>query len=150
MLALDTGQRQGDLLVLPWSAYDGAFIHLTQRKTGQPVEILVTDDLKSVLANTPRVSPIILTNGRGRPWKEHGFSSMWRRTAKAAAIAGLTFNDLRGTAVTRLAEAGCTVPEIAAITGHSFRSVHDIIERYLPRTRGLAVSAIAKLQKAKK
>src|SRR5262249_730333 len=33
-LALWTGQRQGDLLRLPWSAYDGARIRLRQSKTG--------------------------------------------------------------------------------------------------------------------
>jgi len=32
MLALWTGQRQGDLLRLPWSAYNGAAISLRQRK----------------------------------------------------------------------------------------------------------------------
>ena len=35
MLALWTGQRQGDLLRLPWSAYDGARIRLAQSKTGR-------------------------------------------------------------------------------------------------------------------
>src|SRR5262245_43414202 len=34
LLALWTGQRQGDLLRLPWSAYDGAHIRLRQSKTG--------------------------------------------------------------------------------------------------------------------
>ena len=34
LLAINTGQRQGDLLRLPWSAYDGATIKLRQRKTG--------------------------------------------------------------------------------------------------------------------
>ena len=36
MLALWTGQRQGDLLRLPWSAYDGTHIRLRQSKTGAP------------------------------------------------------------------------------------------------------------------
>ena len=31
---INTGQRQGDLLRLPWSAYDGTVIKLRQRKTG--------------------------------------------------------------------------------------------------------------------
>jgi integrase len=35
LLAINTGQRQGDLLRLPWSAYNGAEIKLRQRKTGQ-------------------------------------------------------------------------------------------------------------------
>jgi hypothetical protein len=47
-----------------------------------------------------------------------------------------------------LAEAGCTVPEIASITGHSLRSVETILEKYLARTRALAESAIAKLENA--
>ena len=34
LLALWTGQRQGDLLRLPWSAYDGTHIRLRQSKTG--------------------------------------------------------------------------------------------------------------------
>src|SRR5262249_45634540 len=34
LLAINTGQRQGDLLRLPWSAYDGGQINLRQRKTG--------------------------------------------------------------------------------------------------------------------
>lgn len=34
LLAINSGQRQGDLLRLPWSAYDGNHISLRQRKTG--------------------------------------------------------------------------------------------------------------------
>jgi integrase len=42
----------------------------------------------------------------------------------------LHFHDLRGTAVTRLALAGCTVPQIAAITGHSPRDVDKILKAH--------------------
>ena len=35
MLAIWTSQRQGDLLRLPWSAYDGTHIRLQQSKTGR-------------------------------------------------------------------------------------------------------------------
>ena len=52
------------------------------------------------------------------------------------------FHDLRGTAVTLLSEAGCTPQQIATITGHSLKTVHQILERYLARTRGLAEQAI--------
>lgn len=54
----------------------------------------------------------------------------------------LHFHDLRGTAVTLLSEAGCTPQQIATITGHSIKTVHVILERYLARTRGLAKPAI--------
>jgi len=54
----------------------------------------------------------------------------------------LHFHDLRGTAITMLSEASCTPQQIATITGHSLKTVHRILERYLARTRGLAEQAI--------
>jgi integrase len=49
MLALWTGQREGDLLRLPWSAYDGAHIRLRQSKTGKRVVIPVSKRLREHL-----------------------------------------------------------------------------------------------------
>ncbi|KRC12685.1 hypothetical protein ASE23_20190 [Rhizobium sp. Root73] len=63
----------------------------------------------------------------------------------------LTFNDLRGTAVTRLALSGCTLPEIATITGHSLRDVNAILDtHYLNRDSELGDNAIKKLEKRTK
>jgi hypothetical protein len=60
------------------------------------------------------------------------------------ALAGKRDQDLRDTAVTWLANAGCTLPEIASITGHSLQSIHSILKHYLAITPELADSAIAK------
>ena len=49
LLALWTGQRQGDLLRLPWSAYNGSTIRLKQSKTGARVEVPVGAPLKAAL-----------------------------------------------------------------------------------------------------
>ena len=46
-----------------------------------------------------------------------------------------------------LAEAGCTVPEIAAVTGHTLKHVTHILETYLARTKSLADAAIVKLDR---
>jgi hypothetical protein len=54
LLALWTGQRQGDLLRLPWSACDGKYIRLRQSKTGRFVQILVGAPLRAMLDATPR------------------------------------------------------------------------------------------------
>lgn len=63
----------------------------------------------------------------------------------------LTFHDLRGTAVTRLAKAGCTVPEIATITGHSLKDVGTTLDsHYLNRDSALGESAIRKLERETK
>lgn len=56
--------------------------------------------------------------------------------------------DLRGTAVTMLAEAGCSVPQIASITQHSLATATRILETYLAPTRHLATQAIAQFENA--
>jgi Phage integrase family len=119
LLALWTGQRQGDLLRLPWSAYEGTHIRLRQSKTGKPVPpILVVTPLKAALDSAAKRSPIILTNSEGKPLTSDGFRASWRKACAAAGVRDVTFHDLRGTAVTRLALFGATVSEIANITGH--------------------------------
>jgi integrase len=149
VLALETGQRQGDLLALPWSAYDGQWIRLRQGKTGRRVNIPVTRRLRAVLENSKRSSTLILTNKRGHPWMPNAFRTAWRRACQAAEITGLHFHDLRGTAVTRLAEAECTHIEIARITGHSMHDVGAILDKYVARTDKIALAAIAKLERGK-
>jgi integrase len=94
---------------------------------------------------------MILTSSEHRPWTSDGFRASWRKACAKAGIVGVTFNDLRGTAVTRLALAGCNEAEIATITGHSLPDVGSILDaHYLHRDPALADSAIAKLEKRTK
>ena len=147
MLALWTGQREGDLLRLDWFQYDGAKIRLQQSKTGTRVEIPVGKPLRDILDPIRKKHGPILTTIRGRAWSENGFRSSWRKACRAAGIVGLTFNDLRGTAVTRLALAECTEAEIATLTGHALRDVRSILDaHYLNRDPRLAENAIRKLE----
>lgn len=147
MFGLWTGQRQGDLLHLPWSAYDGRTIRLTQGKTKVRVAIPVAAPLKAMLGATPRRSPVVLTNQAGRPWTADGFRSSWRKATAKAGVTGLTFNDLRGTAVTRLRAMGCSHAEIGSITGHKNAEVTAILEAHYAATDpALAESAIRKLE----
>jgi integrase len=150
-LALWTGQRQGDLLRLPWSAYDGTHIRLRQSKTGRRVRIKVGAPLKAALDATPKRSTIMLTNSEGKPWTSDGFRASWGKACKAAGIVGVTFHDLRGTAVTRLALVDCSEAQIATITGHSLRDVYSILDaNYLHRDPALGDSAITKLERGTK
>jgi integrase len=152
MLAMHTGQRQGDLRRLPWTAYDGTRITLKQGKGGRIVSVRCTAALRAMLDRmaTEKKGLLILTTPTGRAWTKRYFNEHWNEAAIAAGITGLHFHDLRGTAVTMLAEAGCTVPEIAAVTGHSLKHVTHILEVYLSRTRHLADAAIVKLERRAK
>lgn len=162
-LAFHTGQRRGDLLALRWSNFDGRAISLTQSKTGARVYIPATRALLQTLARVKDeyeariqaakgkpVCDTILTNGDA-PWTIEAFKQAWRYAFLSAWPApamppDLHFHDIRGTAVTMLAEAQCTVPEIAAITGHSMDSAARILERYLSATKAMAENGIAKLE----
>jgi integrase len=147
MLAIWTGQRQGDLLRLPWSAYDGSHIRFQQSKTGRRIVMPVGAPLKALLDLTERRAPLILTNTMARPWTADGFRSSWGKLSGRAGIVDLTFHDLRGTAVVRLAIAGATVPQIATFTGHSLKDVEAILDaHYLGRDIQLAEAAVLKLE----
>jgi len=102
---------------------------------------------QAALDKAKKHGPIIVTSTE-RPWTPDGFRSSWRKAYKKAGIVGVTFNDLRGTTVARLALAECTEAEIATITGHSLRDVPSILDaHYLHRDPALAESAIRKLEK---
>jgi len=63
----------------------------------------------------PRSSVSIAARPERRKPARH-FERQWEVACTVAGITGLHVHDLRGTAVTMLAKAGCTTPEIAAIT----------------------------------
>jgi integrase len=164
VVGIETGQRQTDILSLTWSAYDGQFIRLIQAKSrrhnseGTKVTIPVTRTLRALLDRLPRTATNILLNDRGEPWLRHdrnrilsanSFRKAWSGAARKAGITDLHFHDLRGTTVTRLAEAECTIPEIASITGHSLREASSIIGHYMARRPKLAIAAIAKLERGR-
>jgi integrase len=126
---------------------------LRQSKTDVRVSIPVGAPLKAALDELAKSKhgPIILTTTDQQPWTSDGFRTSWRKACQKAGIVGVTFNDLRGTAVTRLALAGCTEAEIATITGHSLRDVRSILDaHYLHRDPALAESAIRKLERRTK
>jgi integrase len=88
VLALWTGQRQGDLLRLAWSSYDGAHVRFRQSKTGRRVTMPAGMPLKVLLDSTERRSPTILTNSYGRPWTSDGFRTSWSKTCARAGVSG--------------------------------------------------------------
>lgn len=146
MMALWTGARQGDILRMPWSAYDGRFLRFRQGKTGRRVTVPVSSELASVMDTMPRHGTIILTSSDKRPWTGDGFRASFRK-AMARAKIDKHFHDLRGTAVTRLALLQCTVPEIASFTGHSLADVESILDKhYLGERHKLAEAVLVKLE----
>jgi integrase len=159
ILAIHTGQRYGDLVRVRWADYDGNAISLKQSKTSQRVWIKCTSALKAMLDKTPKNGPFILTRADGRPWHtekdDKALGKAWTEHMRNAGLypdevsERLHFHDLRGTAVTLLAEAGASGPQIVAITGHTLESANRILEKYLSRTKRLSEAAIFAFENAK-
>ena len=143
LLGLYTGQREGDVLRMAWGDYDGEYIKVVQSKTGARLAIPVHVDLRAALDAYPRRSPIILTTSTGRPFTGSNFRHHWRKTIKAADLAGLglTFHGLRYTAASMLFEHGCNPKEVAAITGHKSLAMVAKYGRFADQKR-LAGAAI--------
>ncbi len=156
LIALYTGQRQADVLELEARNEDKGSIRFIQAKTGARVKVRAIAQLRARLAMiaargiASSDSRIVINPRTGRAFGgsdfRHRFAALRLRAALSApSVASLRFQDLRDTAVTRLANAGCTIPEIAAISGHSLKTVHAILRHYLELNEAHADAAIDKL-----
>lgn len=127
-----TGLRQGDVLQLTWSAFNGEGFHVSPSKARDPktvywipckrklkpildAERRRQDDIK---AKRGTISLMIVTGERGRPLTNDGFRANFFRELKRLGLAGLTFHGLRHSAATALADAGNENEGIMSITGH--------------------------------
>jgi len=135
-LALWTGQRQGDVLAMRWSDYDGTHITIKQQKTERTVRIRVYSEIKAMLDGMKRKAWTILTpsrkvNGQVMPWTSSGFRASWAETCERAKIEGVTFHDLRGTFVTMAyRQHNASIRDIAEVTGHRERDAEALIRKH--------------------
>lgn len=159
-IAADLGPRRGDVIRLPPTAYqDGHFMFRPRKNRrekhgtkGKWIKVRALPELRAMMDCLPKpddntaTTAIVVNETTGRPYVEDTFSHDFREIADACGLQHLMFMDLRRTAVINLARAGCTVPEIAAITGHSKKTIHEILETYLPTDGEVADNAITKLE----
>lgn len=152
LLALETGQRRGDLLALRWDQYANGVITLRQEKTGQLVEIPATAKLAAALEmwrNDARAATI-LHSSRGTAWTGGGFGASWDNDLKRLGLAGrVTFHGLRATFCCIHAENGATPHQIMAMSGHQTLKQVENYTRGVDRRRN-ASAAINRLDDYRK
>ena len=101
--------------------------------------------MKSALDSAAKVKTALTipTTTNRTTWTSDGFRTSWNKIVAKAKVTGLTFHDLRGTAVTRFALGGCSEAEIATFTGHSLKDVGAILDAHdLSRDSRMAESAL--------
>ena len=142
-MLLYTGQRRSDVIRMGPQHVRGGALHVKQEKTGVELAIPVHPDLAALIAATPSGHLTYLTTTIGSPFAATTFTHWFRRECNKARLPHCSAHGLRKAAARRLAEAGCTAHEIAAITGHA--SLAELV-RYTKAVdqRRLAEAAMAK------
>jgi integrase len=142
-LLLYSGQRRADVIGLGWQHVRNGYLHLRQQKTGRSLAIPLHSELEAVLAATPADNMTFLVSERGRPFHPDSFTYWFKERCTDAGLpkrAGP--HGLRKACCRRLAEAGCSVKVIAAISGHaSLREVQrytDAAEQLKLAEQGIA------------
>jgi integrase len=118
-LLLGTGQRRSDIVTMGRQHVRGDKISVKQSKTGKALVIPMGDELRAAIEGTPADHLTFLTTARGKPFTAAGFTNWFRDMCNEARLPnGLSAHGLRKAMCRRLAEAGCSANEIAAISGH--------------------------------
>lgn len=133
-LLLYTAQRRADVVRMGLQhirvGLEGPTLHVTQQKTNTELLIPLLPELQAVLDATRSEHLTFLTTAYGRPFTAPGFGGWFRdRCDEAGLRKGCAAHGLRKAACRRLAEAGCSASQIAAISGHkTLREVQRYVE----------------------
>ena len=116
---------------------------MRQQKTSIELALPIHPTLAAIIAETPADHLTLLTTQTGKPFSAAGFGNWFRDRCNEAGLGHCSAHGLRKAAARRLAEAGCTMHEIAAITGHASLSE---VQRYTKAAdqKRLALSAMEK------
>jgi integrase len=144
-LLLYTGQRRSDVVRMGRQHIRDGALQVRQLKTGAELSIPVHPALAAIIAETPTDHLTFLTTQFGQPFTAAGFGNWFREQCDGVGLKHCSAHGLRKAAARRLAEAGCTEHEIAAITGHA--SLREIA-RYTKAVdqKKLAAAAMEKVK----
>ena len=145
-LLLYTGQRGGDVTRMGRQHISNSMISLRQQKTKTALRIPIHPALQAVLEGTPSAHLTFLVNGSDRPYKPAGFTNQFRAWCNEAKLSQECVpHGLRKAACRRLAEAGCSASEIAAVSGH--KALKEV-ERYVKEAdqERMACNAMARIR----
>lgn len=139
-LCIGTGQRIGDVLKMQWSDVRGDVIFVRQGKTDARLELPLTPDLRTILADSRRSGLFIVAKSSTAPISYRIAHQDVMAVRKEIGAETHTLHDLRHTTASELAALGLDDPTIMAVTGH--RSLASV-RRYTEAARQKARARIA-------
>jgi integrase len=125
-LLLNLAARCADVVRVGRGHAHNGVLHLPpQQKTGTPLVIPITATLAAAInAAAPSEHVVFLLNNLGRAFKAKGFGQWFSAQCKRIGLKECSAHGLRKAACRRLAEAGCSTNEIAAVSGH--KSLNEV------------------------
>jgi integrase len=127
-LLLYSFQRRGDVIRMGRQHVNHGELTVVQRKTKAKLTIPVHPDLQRIIDATPSGNLTFLCTSHGHPFTDAGFGNWFREACTEAGLPKhCAAHGLRKAACRRGAEAGWTVHQIAAWSGH--RTLKEV-ERY--------------------
>lgn len=141
--ALDTAMRKGEIFRLVWKDVDFArrriFVLATNTKTGKSRYVPMTQRTIDYLTPLHKFD-------KNPAHRVFGIATdadrAWDSAVEAANIEGLTFHDLRATAITRMLRAGLHESEVMKISGHS---QYAMFLKYVRQDEAGAMNSAAKM-----
>jgi integrase len=121
-LLLNTATRRADVIRLGrGNIRRGTICNIKQQKTGKtlPPIPISTELAAAINAAAPGDAMVFLVDESGKAFTPENFTKWFVKQCKRAGLTGLSPHGLRKAACRRLAEAGCSANEIAAISGHA-------------------------------
>ena len=139
-LALITGARIGELLMLRWEDCQDGYLTFWQTKNGKVRRIPITETIAALLASRRRIHPWVFTNVRtGKPYTTIA-KAFGRALDRAKITTGdVTVHTLRHTALSRMVERGLDDYTVMSISGHSSTRM---LERYAHPTLERRIAAL--------
>ena len=153
MLMLFTAAAKADAVGLGWANVRNG--RLSYRRTkrrrfdGPLVDIPIHPDLQAVLDGLPRDAATFLQTETGKQRSANGLGNKMREWCDEAKLPECTAHGLRKAIATRLAQAGATTHEIAAILGHLSLRLVEIYTRDANRAK-LADNGFEKLRSVRR
>ena len=125
-MLLNTGLRRSDVVRIGRQHLREGALHVKPQKTGGPVLVIpVVPELTAAIDATPSGNLTFLVTWTGAPFTAAGFGNHFRDWCNEAGLPQCSAHGLRKAICRRLAEAGCSSLQIAAITGHKTSRLVD-------------------------
>lgn len=153
LTGIETAQRQADVVKMRYGVnYQDGKLCYVQQKTGKTVKFNATKKLAERYKKHPSGQMFMfICEKTGKPWVYRTLAEYIRTVRDAVGLTEHVFAHLRHSQVYYLYELGLDKNTIAAITGHSLKTIDSMLDQHYLEVRSerLANQGVAKINRVR-